>query len=130
MGGGVISPELYDQLAEMFQWFKTQKRQAGDEPTGTAARPPTRFQPTAVILDEKLDEGEFLNPVFAEARVCTWDNDAKTYEQSGEQIEVANHSEESHDVDTAGAAFWLDGHWWFFGDCSAIEDRPAPPALT
>jgi hypothetical protein len=48
------------------------------------------------------------------------------YEESPEQVTVWNHSETaSHAINTFGWAKHLDGHYWFFGDCEAMNDREA-----
>jgi len=127
MSGGLIDPALYDQLHEMWRWYKTNVIGSGDEATPEAAKPPTRYPRRAVILDAALTAGSLLSPTSAQARLCEWDGSG--YEQTDKQITVYNHSQESHETDTGGAAIWIDGHWWFFGDCEPEEDRPDPPEL-
>jgi hypothetical protein len=46
------------------------------------------------------------------------------YSETTDQITVWNHSEsDSYEVDTFGKAEWIDGHWWFFGDCGPMAAR-------
>jgi hypothetical protein len=127
MGGGVISPELYDQLAEMFQWFKTQKRQAGDAPAATAARPPTRFQPHAVITNEIFPSADIFAPTKRKVQLCEWTDDAEAYEQVGVIWDAFNHTQSDIAEDTPGIIFWIDGHWILFADCDPLTERPDPP---
>ncbi len=58
------------------------------------------------------------------ATVCEWSQDDEEFTETTSQITVYNHSESTaHDADTFGVARWIDGHWWFFGDCDAMASR-------
>lgn len=58
------------------------------------------------------------------ATVLTWSTTDEEYSESDDQVTVWNHSESTaHAIDTFGTAKWMDGHWWFFGDCEAMADR-------
>lgn len=83
-------------------------------------------QPRAVILDEALDVAthSLTGATSCLATRCIWSPTDEEYTETDQQITVWNHSEsQSFDADTFGTAFWIDGHWWFFGDCSAMESR-------
>lgn len=80
----------------------------------------------AVVLDEALAEAgnSMTSPTSGNATVLTWSTTGEEYAESSEQITVWNHSESTgHAVDTFGKAEWIDGHWWFFGDCAAMAAR-------
>lgn len=58
------------------------------------------------------------------ATVCAWNSTTEEFSETTTQITVYNHSESTgHDEDTFGIARWINGHWWFFGDCSAMASR-------
>jgi hypothetical protein len=81
-----------------------------------------------VILDDSLAVATDAKTgaTSGDATVCEWDVDAEEYTESDpvRQITVYNHSESTaHDADTFGVARWIDGHWWFFGDCDAMASR-------
>lgn len=97
--------------------------------TGAGAGSPPEL---VVILDEDLDAAESsLTPTMVEATVCVWNPDAGEngeYEQTERTEDVFNHSEATeHEQDTFGVARWIDGHYWFFGDCEPMSERPTPP---
>ena len=123
----LVSPELYRQFAEVYRWYRSLKGQSPGEPDTQQTKKPSRFPAYAVIIDAELAGASLLAPSSCLATICEWDDAADTYAQTAEQIAVWNHSAESHDVDTPGAAIPIDGHYWFFGDCEAMDDRPAPP---
>jgi len=83
----------------------------------------------AVILDGSLSAAESaLEPAWAMATVCVWDDSSKQYEQTEEEAKVWNHSESADfEADTFGFAETIDGHDVFFGDCEPMEDRPPKP---
>ena len=60
------------------------------------------------------------------ATLCDWSVEDTEFSESDpvRQITVYNHSESTaHAVDTFGVARWIQGHWWFFGDCAAMAAR-------
>ncbi len=92
------------------------------------------FKPTAVILDATLAAADFLavpggsvDPAEPNATVCLWSAADGKYTQTERRLAVSNHSSSAHAIDTAGAALWIDGHYWFFGDCDPLSSRPTPP---
>jgi len=80
----------------------------------------------AVVLDAALEAAgnSMTSPTSGDATVLTWSTTDEEYTESSEQITVWNHSESTtHSIDTFGKAEWIDGHWWFFGDCAAMGFR-------
>ena len=123
--GILISPDDYATLGQMVNWWRTGRQQ--ETPDTTPHRAVSRFPIHAVILDEELEEATILEPTSGMATICEWDDDAETYTQTAEQLKVWNHSGATHNVDTPGAAIAIHGHYWFFGDCGPMDERPAPP---
>jgi hypothetical protein len=82
--------------------------------------------PRAVVLDTALAVAThaFTGATSALATRLDWSIVNEEYTESDQQITVWNHSEsQSFDPDTLGIAFWIDGHWHFFGDCAPMESR-------
>ncbi len=82
----------------------------------------------AVILDAALAVAtdSKTGATSALATVCDWSTTDDEYTESDpvQQITVYNHSEStSYSEDTFGVAQWINGHWWFFGDCAAMAAR-------
>jgi len=127
--GRTLSPEFEEQIRALIRKDRAEARNLGDvEPDPSRASAPNSYRPWAVILNESLGAGTILNPTSAMATRCEIDADTGTYEQTEDEIKVWNHSSRSHDADTPGAAMPVDAdHYWFFGDCQAWADRPAPP---
>lgn len=72
----------------------------------------------AVATDSKTGATSCL------ATVCIWDQASSEYAETVTQITVWNHSESTaYAIDTFGVAMKKDGHFWFFGDCSAMAAR-------
>lgn len=78
-----------------------------------------------VILDEDIDAADNSKTGRSGlATVCRWNRARSEYEEIGIQIEVWNHSESTDQLtDTFGIARWIDGHFWFFGDCDPMASR-------
>ena len=86
-------------------------------------RPPV---PRTVILDEAIDVAtdSKTGATSGLATCCAWSVDDNEYSETTEQITVWNHSEnQSYEIDTFGKAEWIDGHWWFVGDCGPMGAR-------
>lgn len=123
---GVFTPEQARAL-----WLDYQRRRG--IPTDTNAtrspRPMGTQPPIAVILDAALDVAThaLTGATSALATRCDWSVVDEQYtEAPGEvdQITVWNHSEsQSYEADTFGKAEWIDGHWWFIGDCAPMGAR-------
>lgn len=80
----------------------------------------------AVVLDEALAAAgdSMRSPTSGLATVLEWSTTDEEYTESELQIEAWNHSESTdHAIDTFGVAEWIDGHYWFFGDCDAMANR-------
>ena len=87
---------------------------------------PSRFRDRCVILDEALDAAthSLTGASSGLATLCQWSVDDEEYVETEDQITVWNHSESTdYAADTFGAARFIDGHYWFFGDCAAMADR-------
>jgi hypothetical protein len=81
-----------------------------------------------VILDEALAvaTNSKTGATSGLATLCDWSVADEEFVESDpvRQITVYNHSESTaHAIDTFGVARWIQGHWWFFGDCSAMAAR-------
>lgn len=100
-------------------------------------RKASRFTTTAVILDEDLPGADFLMTDESEevdegipepnATICRLNKTTMLYEQTEDRLHVYNRSAEDHEADTPGAAIPVNGHYWFFGDCDPLSDRPTAP---
>ena len=119
---GTFTPEQARQL-----WHDYLSRQ--QSPSGMS-RPGSHEAASdlCVILDDSLAVATDAKTgaTSGDATVCEWDVDAEEYTESDpvRQITVYNHSESTaHAIDTFGVARWIQGHWWFFGDCEAMADR-------
>jgi hypothetical protein len=89
---------------------------------------PSRFPTRCVVLDEELEaaENSMRSPTSCLATVLTWSTTDEEYTETdpARQITVWNHSETTnYEIDTFGTAEFIDGHWWFFGDCAAMSER-------
>lgn len=97
-------------------------------------------RPFACVLNETLSPAsDAFHPSYAVASRLRWtveqidtDNGTVSVGRYTEEpdtadqstVHVWNHSESSeHAVDTFGVARFIDGHWWFFGDCEPMADR-------
>jgi len=80
----------------------------------------------AVILDAALDVAthSLTGATSCLATRCGWSQADTEYAEQSVQITVWNHSEfDSYEIDTFGKAEWIDGHWWFLGDCAPMAAR-------
>ena len=118
---GVFTPEQARAL-----WQDYLSRQTNP---GSNRRPVSLHQEgKAVILDAALAVAtdSKTGATSALATVCYWSITDDEYTESDpvQQITVYNHSEStSYSEDTFGVAQWINGHWWFFGDCTAMAAR-------
>lgn len=111
-------------------WQDYQRRtQQGSSDTGKGPRPTGTQPPIAVILDAALGVAThaLIGATWAMATRCDWSVADEEYTEapaSVSQVKVWNHSEsQSFELNAFGIAFWIDGHWVFFGDCAAMESR-------
>jgi hypothetical protein len=83
-------------------------------------------RPITVILDAALDVATdsktgATSCLATRLAYSVTDNE---YSETDQQVTVWNHSEsDSYEIDTFGKAEWIDGHWWFFGDCGPMAAR-------
>jgi hypothetical protein len=87
---------------------------------------PWNAPPIAVIIDAALDVAThaLTGATSCLATICQWSDVDEEYSETTDQITVWNHSEsDSYEVDTFGKAEWIDGHWWFNGDCGPMAAR-------
>ncbi len=105
------------------------RMQQGPTTGGKGPRPTGTQPPIAVILDAALDVAThaLTGATSCLATRCDYSVEDQEYtEASGdvEQVTVWNHSEsDSYEADTFGKAEWIDGHWWFMGDCGPMASR-------
>lgn len=124
---GLISPELYAQMQEMYLWYRHQRGRETDEPIAeNPARNPSRYRPLAVISDESIG-GTFLAPASGLVTLCKWNAATQQREQTATQLTVWNESGDVILPDTPGIAIPVDSHLVMFAACEPLEDRPAPP---
>jgi len=126
--GVVMSPEFAKQVVDVVRRdrrtgrTKTVDTDYESSPTALASR----FRKKCVVLDAALAAASdsMRGATSCLATVCTWSTDDEEYVESDLQVKVWNHSEsKAHAIDTFGVADPINGHWWFFGDCAAMEDR-------
>jgi len=111
-------------------WHDYQRRRAMPEYMlggNSANHRPLGAQPdVAVILDAALGVAThaLTGATSCLATRCIWSPSAEEYTETTEQLTVWNHSEaQEYEADTFGLARWIDGHWYFMGDCDAMADR-------
>lgn len=108
-------------------WQDYLKRTRTTKGSATAGpRPLGQQADYCVILDDALAfaTDSKTGATSGQATICVWDVTAEEYTETETQITVWNHSESTaYSVDTFGVAMWIAGHWWFFGDCSAMAAR-------
>ena len=132
--GNVLSDAALEQVHEVIRIILKEERRSTEFQGTQRGRIPSRFPIHAVILDEALDAVDFLEEPtgstdLAEpnATICELDTPTGKYRQTERRLAVVNRSSTDHDEDTPGAAIPINGHYWFFGDCEAMADRPTPP---
>lgn len=118
---GIFTPEQARQL-----WHDYLSRQ--QSPNGMQIPSRDAVSDMCVILDDALAVAtdSKTGATSGDATVCYWSVADEEYAESDpvQQITVYNHSEStSYSEDTFGVARWIDGHWWFFGDCTAMAAR-------
>lgn len=79
-----------------------------------------------VVLDSSLAAAtnSKTGATSGQATFCVWSPTLEEYIETDTTDEVWNHSEStSYEADTFGLAKYKDDHFWFSGDCAAMEDR-------
>ena len=125
---------------------RVRRMEQGTNTAGNVGEPPNGLpNMVPVILNNNLAAASHSKRgVKGKASICTWDdergmfvewrdveNDPEgAFEPDDIIVDVWNHSEHSeHDEGTFGLAIWAGwpiGHYWFFGDCEAMDEREAP----
>ncbi len=133
--GNLLSDELLAPLLDAVFRDKRNHRTTTEAAEEPRRRLTSRFPTHAVILDETLNAPlSFLaeptgsiDPAEPNATVCAWSKEDEKYTQTERRLAVSNHSTTDHAKDTPGAAIFINGHYWFFGDCDPMTSRPVPP---
>ena len=123
-----ISVEYESQIRDTVRHDIRRRRRSVNGRPALAGQQPSLFPEYAVILDDDLPAAShsLTGGTHCLATVCRWSKSNRRYVETEKQIEVWNHSESiSHVVDTFGEAKVKDGHYWFFGDCAAMNEREA-----
>ncbi|MEO1914370.1 MAG: hypothetical protein ABGW98_11010, partial [Myxococcales bacterium] len=132
--GNLLSDAALEQVYAVIRHFLRTERASTEHRETQRGRIPSRFPIHAVILDEDLDAADFLGTPTGStdlaqpnATICELDTSTGIYKQTTRRLAVVNRSSTDHSEDTPGAAIPVNGHYWFFGDCESIVDRPTPP---
>lgn len=126
MSGGTVGPELYKQITDTIVGFRQIGRVSTEMDLSAPQKPGSRFLDHAVILDAALAvaTNSKTGATSALATVCRWKESTGQYSETDLQITVWNHSESTaHAINTFGAARFINGHYWFFGDCEPMAAR-------
>jgi len=131
----LISEELLSQIQSLIKDSIQASRRTEDDQPEQNKRFTSRFPTHAVILDTGLAAASSflssptgsIDPNEPNATICEVDSATGEYTQTDRRLAVANHSTESHALNTPGAAISINGHYWFFGDCNIVTSRPTPP---
>lgn len=126
MSGGLVSPQLYGEIRETILAVRGKRRVSHESVDDPQRRQPSAFTDHAVILDAALAAATNAKTgaTSALATVCKWSMTDEEYVETTLQLTVWNHSEsKSYEINTIGIAKFLDGHWWFLGDCAGMASR-------
>ena len=122
----MIGPEYDGQIRQTIVAVRSMGRTSSEMDLSAEQRSASRFADHAVILDAALAVAthSLTGATSALATVCKWSTTDEEYTETNLQITVWNHSESTASaVDTFGAARFINGHYWFFGDCAAMGTR-------
>ena len=130
MSGVVMSQEFNKQVVEA---VKSDRRRRGVKTVDTdygasQQKMASRFPARCVIINAALPAASDskTGATKCQATICRWAAEDEEYIETdpAEEIEVWNHSEETdYEIDTFGKAEFIDGHYWFFGDCGPMANR-------
>jgi hypothetical protein len=126
MSGGMIGPEYDGQIRQTIVAVRSMGRTSSEMDLSAQQKATSRFPSHAVILDAALASAthSLTGATSALATVCRWNIETEDYAETDLQILVWNHSESTgFSVDTFGEARMINGHYWFFGDCQAMNAR-------
>ena len=122
MAGALISTELGGQIQDTIRTVRGGKRRSVENVPSIPLRTASAFPELAVILDAALAAvTNPKEPTSALARIQRWSVADGEYTETQTQIRVYNHSFTAYAVNTFGMAKVVDGHHWFFGDCTAMS---------
>lgn len=120
--GAALGPralrQIQNLILESARGLQNEKPQSGKWHSQQKSR--------AVILDAALGVAThaLTGATSALATRCIWSSADNDYTETDQQLTVWNHSEtQAFELNAFGIAFWIDGHWIFFGDCAAMESR-------
>lgn len=115
-----------EQARALWQDYQRRRGMPTDSNTSRGPRPMGTQPPITVILDAALDVAtdSKTGATSCLATRLAYSVVDEEYSETTDQITVWNHSEsDSYEVDTFGKAEWIDGHWWFLGDCAPMAAR-------
>lgn len=122
-------PVLAGEQARLIWQDYLRRTQQGNGGVDKGPRPTGTQPPIAVILDAALGVAThaLTGATSAMATRCDWSVSDEEYTEAPDsvpQVKVWNHSEsDEYEADTFGKAEWIDGHWWFMGDCGPMASR-------
>lgn len=122
----MIGPEYDGQIRQTILVVRNMGRTSTEMDLTAEQRAAGRFSDHAVILDAALAAAthSLTGATSALATVCKWSTTDEEYTETDLQIKVWNHSETTAiAINTFGAARFINGHYWFFGDCAAMGAR-------
>jgi len=116
----------FEQATALWQDYLRRRGVPDIGRSGDNHRPLGAQPDVAVILDAALGVAThaLTGATHCLATRCIWSPADEEYAETTEQLTVWNHSEaQEYDADTFGLARWIDGHWYFMGDCAAMDSR-------
>jgi hypothetical protein len=122
-------PVLAGEQARLIWQDYLRRTQQGNGGGDKGPRPTGTQPPIAVILDAALGVAThaLTGATSAMATRCDWSVSDEEYTEAPDsvpQVKVWNHSEtDEYEINTFGKAEWIDGHWWFMGDCGPMASR-------
>jgi hypothetical protein len=126
MSGGLVGPELYQQISETIVDSRRRRMVSTEGDMAAQQLAASRFPDHAVILDAALAKAThaLTGATSCLATICKWNIESEEYTETELQITVWNHSEsKDYEDDTFGIARFVQGHWLFFGDCDGMAAR-------
>lgn len=116
----------FEQATALWQDYQRRRGVPDSGRTADNFRPLGAQPDVAVILDAALGVAShaLTGATHCLATRCIWSPVDEEYTETTEQLTVWNHSEaQDYDANTFGLARWIDGHWYFMGDCAAMAAR-------
>jgi len=122
-------PVIQGEQARLIWQDYLRRTQQGNSDTGKGPRPTGTQPPIAVILDAALGVATHSRTGATSCAATRLDYSVTSGQYteanaSVPKITVWNHSEsDEYEINTFGKAEWIDGHWWFMGDCGPMASR-------